>query len=661
MRLRPPAMTRFVSLSTALLAITLAGCAESSSTRAGSGGMDAGGSASGGPISNPKDAPIAATLERLGPDVQRYNSHVTTLSNPFFEGRVPGSRGIDMAASYLEHYMGRAGLEPLFASPAMASFRQTMTVTGETSVEDAAFTLTADGRRSDLVEGEDFNALGVSGNGEISDLPVAFVGYSIEEGPHGYASYPEDIDLAGKAALMLRFEPMSSTGESLWAENGRWSNRASLEAKMDAAFDRGAEAIIFVNAPGADDPRADRLGSVESVRFRADYDKPVVALSLDAADRLVKAGDAQGRSLMDFRRMADDAGGVVDLTGARVSLRTMLRTAQIPTDNVAGVLRGRGDLADEYVVVGAHYDHLGTGLFGSRTPNRQGEIHPGADDNASGTAGLLLLADRMRDAYDALGPNDSARSIIFLAFTAEESGLNGSRYFVDNTPISLSQITTMINMDMIGRVRDNEITLYGTGTTPTFDEILDPLIARSDLKVTKQPGGQGPSDHSSFYSKDIPVLAFFSGLHEQYHTPDDEDWTVNRVGAVKVIDLVEDTTLALATRPGRLEFTATGTQTNVGSVRNVSVRLGIAPGNYADTLPGVLVGEVYPNTSAAEGGLKEGDRIVRWGGEELSDIGAMMQRLGDHEPGDVVPMVVVRDGREVNLLVTMKARETGSR
>lgn len=650
----------FLPVLAATAALGLVGCAEGSGARS-AGGMDAGGASSTTVISSASEAPIAAALERLGPDVRKFNSHVTTLSNPYFEGRVPGSRGIEVAATYIEHYMGLAGLEPFFGGPRGASFRQPMSVTGETTVDEASFEVLTGGGVAALMEGEDFNALGVSGSGEVVDAPVAFVGYSIEEGPHGYSSYGEGADLTGKAALVLRFEPMSASGQSLWSDQGRWSNNASLQGKMDAAFERGAAAVILVNAPGADDPRAERLEDVGSVRFRSDYEQPVVTLSLDAADRLVRAADPEGRSLLDLRKLADDAGGVVDLPGASVSIRTRLHTAQIPTDNVAGVLRGRGALADEYVVVGAHYDHLGTGLFGSRTPNRQGEIHPGADDNASGTAGLLLLAEKMREAYDALPAGTDARSVIFLAFTAEESGLNGSRFFVENTPVSLSQLTAMINMDMIGRVRAGEVTVYGTGTSPAFDEVLDPLIAGSGLKVTKQPGGQGPSDHSSFYSKDIPVLAFFSGLHEQYHTPDDEDWTVNRVGAVKVVDLVERTTLALATRPERLVFASTGTPSQMGSVRNVSVRLGIAPGNYADMKPGVMVGEVYPGTSAAEGGILAGDRIVRWNGEELADIGAMMERLADHKPGDVVPMVVVRDGREVSLNVTMKARERGSR
>ncbi len=613
----------------------------------------------------------AVVMGELGPDAQVFHSDVMTLSNPFFEGRGPGTRGIELAAQYIERRFETLGLGPLPSASGDGSYRHCFQVSGEVEVERASTRTLArtpgapDGAPvpTTLAPETDFTALGVSASAPASG-PVVFVGYSVEDGPGGYTSIPAGVSLEGKVAMVMRFEPKNEEGKSLWSESARWSIRANLAPKIQHAFARGAAAVILVNAPGADDARAERMMTTGESAFGEPQRGPVIMLSNDAADRLVRAGDAQGRSLMDLRRLADRGeGGAIDLPNVVVELDIVVEKEQIGTCNVGGVLTGRGELADEYVVIGAHYDHLGFGNFGSNDPEPRGKIHPGADDNASGTAGVLLAADRLMERYGALPEGVPARSIIFLCFSAEEMGLIGSREFVQGNLVPAGSIHFMINMDMIGRVKDREVQVGGLGTAKEIESIADPILEASGLKVSRVRGGWGPSDHTSFSAASVPVLTFFSGLHSEYHTPRDVGWLVNSAGGAAVALLAADIAYELALRQGTLAFVETRPEGGPGARRSdAKVRLGITPdmGAYAgDEKIGVLVGDVAPEGSAASGGIRKGDRLIRWDGEELADIRAMMQRLATHNPGDKVQITVLREGQEVNLVVTLQERGGG--
>lgn len=603
------------------------------------------------------ESDVSAALMASGDEVVRYHQIVTTLSDPFFEGRAPGTNGVLVAADYLEWNFERAGLEPLFTDEnGEPSYRQAFEVTGPLEVMRSGASWTVRGATAPLKEGADFNVAGFSGNGEATG-ELAFVGYSIDEGRGGYSSYSEQDDLTGKIAMILRFEPMTSEGTSKWNDSG-WSSASALVGKIQAATERGAAGVILVNPPGADDPRAAELPTARSTAFRAGLeDTPAIVMSQEAADRLLRA--STGRSLEDWRRKADDVGGVSAIPQAVVSIEGGVERPRLTTDNVAGVLRGKGALAEEYVIVGGHYDHVGYGYFGSRG-GHVGEIHEGADDNASGTAGVLMQAERLAKAYKDLPRGTDARSIVFMGFGAEESGLNGSRYFVDNMPFSESQAQAMINMDMIGRLRDDQkLEIGGVQTAGGFEDMLDPVFDASGIPIKTSGGGSGPSDHASFNAKGIPVLFFHTGLHDDYHAPGDEGQKINFEGGVAVANLAGDVAKMLALMPEKLEFRETGTRNQMGSVARARVRLGIAPGNYSDTDPGVVVGGVSEGTSAADAGLKEGDRIIKWGGEELLDVGQMMQFLSKHEPGDEVELLVVREGKEVPIMVKLKPANRG--
>lgn len=613
------------------------------------------------------DYSISRLLESHGADVIAFHEHVVTLANPFFEGRSPDTRGNALAAEYIRFYFDQIGLEPPFpgeespgGSVGSYAFEQPFTVPGDLEVRLAEASWNGRGGGVTLSEGEDFTALGIAGTASTTGK-VVFVGYSIEDGESQYSSYNDDDDLTGKIALMLRFEPMDNSGDSRWARFGRWSNAAGLNNKVEAAVKRGAAGVILVNPPGANDPRATRLETVSSTRVGSGLSIPAVMLTPEAADRFVREADPEGRSLMELRILADrgELKGPLALGAgeATFSMATEVERLRLDTVNVGGVLRGRGSLADEWVVIGGHYDHVGYGHVGGARATNIGKLHPGADDNASGTAGIIMLAEMLSARYAAMSEHEVARSVLFLAFSAEEMGLLGADYFVKNAIIPADSVTLMINLDMIGRLQNNELEVSGVGSGKGFMDILRPIFDASGMRVRTSESGVGPSDHAIFYRAGVPVLHFFSGVHPDYHQPADVSYKVNFEGGVRIIRLVEQVALELATRPDKLVHNETQSRQQTGNRARAGVRLGIAPGMYGDDKPGVMVGEVYPNTTASEAGMLSGDRIIRWGGEELADVMGMMERLQNHNPGDKVEIIVERDGNEVTLLLTMRGVE----
>lgn len=648
---------------------------------------------------------ITDALKALSADEAIYHQHNVTLSNPWFEGRAPGLRGNELAAEYVEFYLKRAGLKPVFdektggvgASEGKKSYRQEFRKGGSESVLMAqvlAFTPKG-GEAVNLEPGRDFNTLGMSGSGKVEG-DLVFVGYGIDDGPNGYSSYPEGTELKGKVAMVLRFEPKDDKGRSKWANAERWTSSAGLGPKLDGAIRRGAAGIILVNPPGADDPR---VGTIEDFSLKGmGKSVPVMMATIERANALL-AASSEPRTLDALTEAADDAGGVTPIPGVTVSMESTVERRPIKTWNVAGVLPGRGALADQYVIVGGHYDHVGYGAFGSRHPQPSGKLHPGADDNASGTSGVLLAAAKISEMYKKLPEGTEARSVIFMGFSAEESGLEGSRWFVRNSPVPAKSVQIMINMDMIGRLRQDKFDCGGAGSAEGLADIVDPIFARSGLKIRTRDSegkgfnGRGPSDHASFYSSQVPVLFFFTGLHPEYHMPSDVYTTINTPGAVRVVNAAIDVAYTLALKPEQLVFTGDGrtlqpdfTQTREegpraanpgagpgapagqgdqpapgGRMGPVRVRFGIAPGDYSDDKPGVLVGDVYPGTSAADAGIKVGDRMVKWDGKEVKDVQGWMPLLAGQKPGDVVKITLVRDGKEVEVECKLKGRESSDR
>ncbi len=323
------------------------------------------------------------------------------------------------------------------------------------------------------------------------------------------------------------------------------------------------------------------------------------------------------------------------------------------TQNVVGILRGTDPmLRDQYIVIGGHHDHLGRSTTSALDPDARDAIRNGADDNASGTSAVLELA-RM---FSVSRPK---RSVIFVTFSGEEQGLLGSQYFVENPPVPLDRLVAMLNFDMIGRMKNDELMVYGTATASELASMIDSAnaVSASPLKVSGSGDGFGSSDHSSFYGKNIPVLHFFTDLHSDYHRATDDTEKINAAGAARVADLAFRIAKRIDARPASLTFvrsnapsrsrpSSQGSQTYLGSVPDMS----------AGTAPGLRLTGVRPGSPADTGGLKAGDIIVEFGGKEVKDLYGYTEALYSHKPGETVKVVFLRDGKRAETTVTLGRR-----
>ncbi|HEX3358459.1 MAG TPA: M20/M25/M40 family metallo-hydrolase [Tepidisphaeraceae bacterium] len=319
--------------------------------------------------------------------------------------------------------------------------------------------------------------------------------------------------------------------------------------------------------------------------------------------------------------------------------------------NIVACLPGAGKHRDEFVVVGAHYDHLGRGEYGTLAHHSR-QIHNGADDNGSGTAAILELAEELSR------QGDLDRSVVFVAFVGEERGLLGSAYFVSHPPVPLDKIVAMVNLDMVGRVRDNVLYVGGNGTAKDFDRVVidadraSPLIVRNAGVEVGGRGGIGPSDHMSFALKHIPVIFFWSGMHADYHRPTDKADKINFVGIAEVVDFTQSVIEQLASMPR--EQYVDSYDHSMGAANSLKVRLGILPDYNSDpTIAGVRVAGTLADSPAAKAGVLDNDLIVGIDSDKVASLGDYMTVLAKHKPGDVVKIVVQRDKQNVELPATL--------
>jgi hypothetical protein len=608
------------------------------------------------------EAPVADALSDLGADVQVYNDHVVTLSSPFMEGRLPGTRGMEIAMEYCEFWLKKAGLEPAFPDAdgnPRVSWRQPFQLSGTWTVKEQSFS------HADVTftAGEDYSIPGYGVAGTLEG-ELVFVGYGVAEGPDGYRGFPEGTDLSGKIAVLLRFEPMDAEGRSAWNEGRRgWTAAAQYQAKFDAVMEHGAAAIVIVNPPESSDRRANSLTSMGR-GTRTMVDVPVLHVSTDAGDRLVQAADAQGRSLLELRKLADAAGTVIPLTRGLARLQCDMEFEGKLAENVGGVVPGKGKLAGEVIVLGAHLDHLGMGNFSSRAArDEQGKLlHPGADDNASGSAAVLMIAERIKRDYDQLPPDADARTVLFLLFSAEESGLIGASHYTRSPIVPIEDHALMVNFDMIGRILNRRLSVSG------LEQLVQPMFDASPLEIVTQQGVPPNSDHYSFYQAKVPVLfGIIADFHDDYHTPRDVSSKINRKDAVETVYLFHDVVRAAALRGEPFHFQEAGrgnrpspraaaeSEEEPATRRAIGVRFGIQPGTYDENTQGIPVAGVTEGAPAAKAGIEAGDKLVKWNDDEIGDVVAWMQMLMKHKPGDEVNVTVDRGGVLKVFKVTLEA------
>jgi hypothetical protein len=492
--------------------------------------------------------------------------------------------------------------------------------------------------------GEDFRPLAFSTAGEAAG-EVVFAGYGIAAKDLDYDDYA-DVEVKDKVALVLRYGPEGDAPASKWAPF------MTLRQKASTARDRGAKAILVVTGPRTKDVK-DELVPLRSDASLVDAGLPAFSVKQAVAAAVFAAA---GASLDDAQKRIEETGrpAPLALVGARLSLRADVSPRRSATRNVLGVLRGRGT---EAVVVGAHYDHLGLGQSGSLDPSPEGKVHPGADDNASGVAGVLELARRTVERGEHPG-----RSIVFVGFGAEELGTLGSSYLVKNPTSALAQVAVMVNLDMIGRLRAGALDVHGVGTSPVWKPLLEEANKEAGLKLKLHEGGYGPSDHSPFYAAGKPVFFVFTGSHADYHRPSDTVDTIDPDGILKVVGLVDSVVEGVAALPGSVAFTrvAADKEEQASPSRGFRVWVGGIP-DYADEGVGVRFSGVSPGSPAEQAGVRKDDVLVRFAGKEIRNIYDYTYALGERKPGERVTLVVKRDGTEVSLELVLAARPNAGR
>jgi hypothetical protein len=321
------------------------------------------------------------------------------------------------------------------------------------------------------------------------------------------------------------------------------------------------------------------------------------------------------------------------------------------SNNVAGVVRGTdAALRDEYVVIGAHFDHLGRSPRFAMDPNARDEIRNGADDNASGSAAILALARRF-------AAHPAKRSIVVVHFSAEELGLIGSARFVEDSPVPVAKMAAMVNFDMVGRMRDDKLIVYGVGTAAEMRALVDSSNT-AGLKLAPVPDGTGPSDHSSFYLKDMPVLHFFTDTHEDYHRATDDAEKVNVAGTVKVVDIAERVIRRIADRPTRLTFTKVTTPTRAVTAGN-GAYFGSIPDMASGDEAGMRLSGVSPGGPAEKAGIKGGDLIIEFGGKAVKNIYDYTDAIGAYKPGDEITVIVLRGPAKERLAIKVTLGRRG--
>ena len=564
-------------------------------------------------------------------------THVYYLASDELMGRGTGTEGIAKAAEYIAKYFEEVGLKP---GGEDGTYFQYFEVPGQKKITDDC-SLTIAGADMSPEKDTDYRPFPFSSPDTFSG-EVVFVGYGICSQEHKHNDYA-NIDVKGKIALMFRYEPPDWSSDS-----GQRTQHAYFRAKVEQAREHGAVAVLIVDPP-SDKP--DKLYTFRTSRWGdTEYEMPMMHLSRALADQLLQAGKLG--TLDELYAKLNDTGPCSrELDDIRMSGNPGVTAATIKTRNVIGILPGQGEMADEYVVFGAHYDHLGKvpphmmpGIGQENEPDA--EIHNGADDNASGTAGVLELA------HVYAGETTPKRTLVFMTFAAEELGLLGSEHWVNHPTIPLKNVIAMINLDMIGRLREDEgLQVYGTKTAKEFEDLIARHSSQVDFKVGTVGTGFGGSDHMPFYQKKVPVFLLITGLHSDYHRPTDDADLINYDGMARVLDFTKqfsDEIIAADYRPAYLE------PPRFSGRRNV--RMGLVPEVTQDGLPGIRVKQVIPDKAAQRVGIQEGDRILSIDGEEITNIYELVTVLRNYAPGDMVTLSIQRGDEQLSTKLTLEAR-----
>ena len=583
----------------------------------------------------------------------RWLEDVKHLSSDALKGRGSGSPELTQAANYIADQFKKIGLEPLNGS----FFQPFEAVVGAEMGRNNELALAGASRRSYRLR-QDFIPLSFSAAADKS-AGVAFVGYGITATEHDYDDYA-GIDVTGKVVLVLRHEPQEEDEQSVF--RGRQITRhAGLVNKAINARNHGAAAMVLVNDPV---PHSnDRLIPFGRIDGPSDLGIPVLQVKQSVAENWMRRAN---RSLDDLQKAIDrDLSNQSFLlpSDVEVKIRTEVQQKKSVLRNVIGFLPGTDPaLRDQVIIIGAHYDHLGLGEENSLSPNAVGQIHNGADDNASGTAGMMELARFFSEEENRL-----RHSMLFMGFSGEEVGLLGSAHYVESPLIPPERSIAMINLDMIGRVSRNRLYVGGVGTSPQFRQWIQEENQSGEFQIDFSDSGYGASDHMSFVRRDIPVLFFFSGLHADYHKPTDTWEKQQPEETAKVLNLVSRVAKRIDATNERLEFVRVERRRDRGHGGDAAPAGdpgGGGYGAYFGSIPdfgelerGVKFADVREGGPAAQAGLRAGDILMMFDGKEVRSLYDFTYYLREGKPGDEVPVMVVRDGQELRVNVKLGSRQ----
>ena len=584
---------------------------------------------------------VAASTPVPQADPTRYLNDVKSLASPEMEGRGAGTKGLTRAEHLIEKRYKELGLQPAGAHGYAQPFS---VITGARLKPDNSFKVEAAGVTTDLKIDQDFVPFSFSSSGQVSG-PLVFAGYGITADEFHYDDY-NGLDVKDKIVIVLRYEPSGFAEKS--GHHGV-TQHSQLITKAINARNHGAKAVIVVNGK-LGDGEEDLLTRFGSVSGPENVGIVFAQVKNAVADSWFQSAGKSIKDLQDHIDAITQPASFAFAESRRVSLHIDIETTHATVNNVLAWLPGQ---TDEYVIVGAHYDHLGRGNFDSLAPSQIGQIHPGADDNASGTAGVLELARLLAPQRGQL-----KRSILFMDFAGEELGLLGSAAWVKDPTRPLAKAVAMINMDMIGRIKDDKVYIGGVGTGSTFKSVLEQAQKDAPFKIEYSAGGYASSDHTSFVSKKIPVLFFFSGLHSDYHKPSDTWDKINAPSAARLLDLVGNVAVQLASASDAPAFQVVAEDKPVsgGGGGGYGPYFGSIP-DFGQTENGVKFSDVKPNSPAAKAGFKAGDVLVQFGDKPIKNLYDFTDALRRSKVGDVVEVKVLRDGQPVTASVKLEQRK----
>lgn len=573
---------------------------------------------------------VNTTFSQSRITIKELKKHTTYLASDELKGRMTGKDGGTLAAEYIRDefktfgkLLGENGFQYFDVVVDVKLGPNNQFMIGDFSAE-------AD---------KDFAPYAYSSS-ETLNAEVVFVGYGLEIDTEDlkWNDY-HNVDVEGKWVLIMKGDPDNAKKES------RFEAFSGERDKVLLARDKGAKGVLFVSGMNYD--KTDKLISLNFDKTSSNSGMQVINIKRELADKILTESTYTTEDLEKIIAV-NNAPRSIELQ-AKVNAQTELVLENVKAMNVAVMIEGTDPiLKDSYIVLGAHFDHLGMGGYGSgsREPDMEA-VHNGADDNASGVAGIIEMGEK-------LASMKLKRSVVVVAFDAEEMGLLGSKYFTDSKLIDIKAVNAMFNFDMIGRLNeDQKLLIYGTGTSKESESILKELESGSELKFAYLAEGYGPSDHASFYTNDIPVFSITTGVHTDYHTPKDDTDLINFKGHKLVSDYSVDLIKAVDDQEQNLAFQIAGPKEQKRSSRNLKVTLGIMPDFASNEGDGLGVGGVTPGKPADKAGMLKGDKIISMEGKSVKNIYDYMNRLKKFEPGQVITVDVMRDGEKVVLIVNL--------